>query len=87
MSEKNKLSTEDVMTAYLAIVVIPITALMVLILLCFFVVAASPKYQHQTGDSVSPKQEVLHHTEDDENDTDELLMWEFFLNESVNNDW
>lgn len=86
MSEKNKLSTEDVMTAYLAIIVIPITALMVLILLCFFVVAASPKYQHQAGDSVSPKQEV-HHIEDDESDTDELLMWEFFLNEAISNDW
>ena len=85
MSEKNKsFSTEAVMTAYLAIVVIPITALIIFTLVCFSVVAASPKYQHQTDELVFPEQKASQNTEDD---TDELLMWELFLNESISNDW
>lgn len=59
-------------------------AIAIMIFFFFFFVTALALSQPQAGDSVSPKQEVLHHAEDD---TDELLMWEFFLNESVNNDW
>ena len=50
----------------------------------FYLVAALSLSQPQAGDSVSTKQEVLHPAE---NDTDELLMWELFLNESISNDY
>ena len=56
--------------------------IVIMIFFFFFFVAALVISQPKAGDSVSPKQEILHH-----DDTDELLMWEFFLNESVNHDW
>lgn len=59
-------------------------AIAMMIFFFFFFVTALALSQPQTGDLVSTKQEVLHQAEDD---TDRLLMWELFLNESISNDW
>ena len=69
---------------YSSIDVMAIGVMAAIAMMIFFLITALALSQPQVGDSVSTKQEVLHHAKDD---TDELLMWELFLNESISNDW
>lgn len=66
----------------MAIGVMAVIAIMIFSFLFFVTALALSEPQAGDNDSVSPKEKVLHHAEDD---TKKLLMWEFFLNEAISN--